>query len=68
MINTKKFKSKMVESGYTYQSLAPEIKLTAYTLGQKVSNKKKMTLEEANICAEILCIDDTEFKDIFLQN
>lgn len=68
MINTKKFKSKMVENGYTYQSLAPKVKLTGYTLGQKVSNKKKMTLEEANICAEILGVNDFEFKDIFLQN
>ncbi len=68
MINTKKFKSKMIEKGYTYQSLAPKVKLTGYTLGQKVLNKKKMTLEEANMCAELLSINDLEFRDIFLQS
>ena len=68
MINTKKFKSKMVEKGYTYKSLGPIIKLTGYTLGQKVANKKKMTLEEANRCAEVLEVNDLEFKDIFLQS
>ncbi|MCI8700022.1 MAG: XRE family transcriptional regulator [Clostridia bacterium] len=68
MINTKKFKGKMVEKGHTYKSLATKMKITGYTLGQKVSNKKKMTLEEANICAEELGVSDLEFKDIFLQN
>ena len=58
----------MIEKGYTYQSLAPKVKLTGYTLGQKVLNKKKMTLEEANMCAELLSINDLEFRDIFLQS
>lgn len=67
MVNTRKLKSKMIEKGYTYQTLATKINLTAYTLGQKVANKKKMTLEEANILSKELGIDDEEFKDIFLK-
>ncbi len=68
MINTRKFKSKMVEKGYTYQSLAPKAKMTGYTLGQKVANKKKMTIQEANIFSEILGVSDFEFREIFLYN
>lgn len=68
MINTRKFKSKMVEKGYTYQSLAKKAKMTGYTLGQKVANKKNMSLQEANLFSEILDVDDLEFKEIFLYN
>lgn len=68
MINTRKFKSKMIEKGHNYQTLAPIVSLTAYTLGQKIANKKKLTLEEANSLGKELGITDTEFREIFLQN
>lgn len=67
MINTLKFKGRMVEKGHTFQSLAPKIACTPYTLGQKVANETPTTLEEANILAEELDISDTEFRDFFLQ-
>lgn len=54
-----------MEKGYTFQTLAPKVPCTPYTLGQKVSNETSTTLEEANILANELDIDDKEFTSFF---
>lgn len=67
MINSSKFKGRMIEKKYTFQTLAPKISCTPYTLGQMVANKTPMTLEKANILAKELGINDKEFSEFFLQ-
>lgn len=67
MINTQKLKGRMAEKNKTFRSLAPKVSCSAYTLGQKVSNKAPITLQEVNILADELDITDKEFKDFFLQ-
>lgn len=67
MINSSKFKGRMIEKKYTFQTLAPKISCTPYTLGQKIANETPMTLEEANILAKELDINDKEFSEFFLQ-
>lgn len=66
MINTAKFKGRMIEKGYIYQSLAPKISCTAYTLGQKIANETPTTLEEAMTLSEELDIKKEEFAEFFL--
>lgn len=66
MINTLKLKGRMAEKEKNYKKLASKINCSAYTLGQKVSNKAPMNLDEANILANELDIVDSEFKEFFL--
>lgn len=67
MINSAKFKGRMVEKGYNMQSLAPKIPCSAYTLGQKIANETPMNIEEAIILSTELEIKKDEFADFFLQ-
>ena len=66
MINSAKFKGKMVENNYNYQTLAPVIKCTPYILGRKIANENPMTLEEAMSLSEALHLTKEEFSEIFL--
>lgn len=60
MPNEKKIKARICELGLTIKSVADEMGLTAYTLGQKIAGKALMTLKEARKLQEILKISDTE--------
>lgn len=68
MIDTLKLKGRITEKGYNYQTLAPLIGCTAYTLGQKIANFKPATLEEVIKLAEILEITSAEFCVFFLKD
>lgn len=68
MINTAKLKGRIVEKGFTIQTLAPKIPCTPYSLGQKILNNSPMTLAEAKCISEELNIVDDEFSDFFLNN
>ena len=68
MINSSKLKGRIVEKGETFQSIAPKIGCSAYTLGKKVSGETPINLEEITKLCKILEIKDDEFSDFFLQN
>ncbi len=67
MINTRKIKARMVEKGKTFQSIAPKVPISAYSLGQQVSNKKAINLDTVQILCEELDITEEEFSEFFLQ-
>lgn len=65
MINTNKINGRLAELGLTRQAIAPGMDLTPYTLGQKISNKQPMTLDEALKFAIILKISKEEIVEYF---
>lgn len=65
MVNTCALKSKIIENNMTIQSLAPQIGISPYTLGKKISNKVDMGLNEALKIKEILKIRDEEINKYF---
>lgn len=65
MINTSKINGKLAELELTRQSVAPIIGLTPYTLGQKISNKSPMTIDEALKLAIMLKIPKQEIVEYF---
>lgn len=65
MPNRNKIKGRIAEKGKTIQSIAREMQLTPYILGQKIAGKTKMSLVEANKLQQILEIPDEEFKVYF---
>ena len=68
MPNSRKLKARILEKGLTIKSIADLMKLTAYTLGRKISGKTPMTLAEAWQLMEILEISDMEFKSYFFDH
>jgi putative phage repressor len=55
----------MVELGLTQEDLAKALGLAVCTVNQKINNIRPMKLREADIIANILEIDDNEFKVYF---
>lgn len=66
MVNTQKIKGRIIEYGFTIQTLAPEIPCTPYTLGQKLNNEQPIWLHEIEKLIDLLCIKDSEFNEFFL--
>ena len=66
MINSAKIKGRIAEKGLTNQEIAPQIPCSAHTFGKKINNGTPMTLEEAIILSNILCITKEEFPEFFL--
>ncbi len=68
MINSNKIKGRIVEKGLTIQIIAPQMQITPYTLGKKISNESPMTLDEALKLALILDITPEEIIEYFFYN
>ncbi len=68
MPNEKKIKARIVELGMTIGEIAAKMKMSAYTLGRKISGKAKMTLDEAWELMTILKIPDCEFLLYFFKH
>lgn len=68
MIHTNKIRGKMAESRLTIQAVAPQMGITPYTLGKKISNDTPMTLNEALTFSEILNIPKESIADYFFYN
>ena len=68
MINTAKIKGRIVEKEKTIQSLAPKIPCSPYILGQKISNKAPMHIEEAETLIDELQIPIEEVPEYFFYN
>lgn len=60
MPNEKKIKAKILELGLSIRVIAAEMKLSAYTLGQKIAGKTPMSLKEARYLQKRLSIPDEE--------
>lgn len=65
MVNTLKLKGRIVEMNTTISEIAKEMELTPYTLGQKISGKTLMSLDEADELQRILKISDADFLSYF---
>lgn len=65
LVNTLKLKGRIVEMNTTISEIAKEMKLTPYTLGQKISGKTLMSLNEADELQRILKISDVDFRSYF---
>ena len=66
MLNSLKIRGRITEKGKTIGLIAPKMGMTSYTLGQKILNKKPMSLDEAQHLAKELDITEDEFKEFFL--
>jgi len=65
MINTDKLKGLMREKRVTQSELAKKIGIKPCTFNQKLNGKRNMSLEEAEVIAEVLGIDMSDFGKYF---
>ena len=65
MINTDKLKGLMREKRVTQSELAEKIGIKPCTFNQKLNGKRNMSLEEAEVIAEVLGIDMSDFGKYF---
>lgn len=65
MINTNKLRGKIVESGFRLKDAAEYLGISTYTLGRKLRNQTRMTLEEADRLRRLLGISKKEAADYF---
>lgn len=68
MIHTKKLKARIKRYGLTQARIAEYIGMSDSMLSMKISNKRAMTLAEAEAISKILNIADCEFSEYFLVN
>lgn len=67
MVNSAKMRGRIIEKGFTIQSLAQKVPCSGYILGRKIANEAPMTLEEAIAISKELEIKEDEFAEFFLQ-
>lgn len=65
MINTDELRTLMFSKKITIQKLAQKVKCTAYILGQKISNKRDMSLRESKIIIKELDIPEEKIVYFF---
>lgn len=65
MLNEKKIKAKIIEEGLTIAKISSEMRITAYTLGQKILGKSQMTIQEARFLQHKLKIPYDEISLYF---
>ncbi len=63
MINKNKLKSKIVENGFTQESLSEKMGISRQSFNSKLNNKVEFRVSEIESLCEILKIDDV--KSIF---
>lgn len=65
MLNSNLIKARMAELGLTQKDLAKALNLAPATISQKINNIRPLYLEEALSFAEILRIEDRDFRNFF---
>lgn len=68
MINSKKIKERAAELGLRQMDIAKARGLQQSTVNQKINNVRPMSLKEAEIMAEVLQIENTEFSIYFFSS
>lgn len=68
MINSKKIKERAAELGLRQMDIAKALGLQQSTVNQKINNVRPMSLKEAEIMAEVLQIENTEFSIYFFSS
>lgn len=68
MLNTNKIKGRMRELGLVQADVAKRLDLAEPTVNQKINRVRPMTLDEAQILAELLEIPDAEFGSYFFSS
>ena len=68
MINTDKLKGLMRERRVTQADLAAKLDLKPCSVNQKINNKRAMTIDEAEIIASYLEIEDQNFAVYFFNH
>ena len=61
MINTNKLKGLMREKGITQAELAKKLGIMPCSCNLKINNRRDMTLDEAEVIADVLGIEVDEF-------
>ncbi len=65
MINTDKLKGLMREKRVTQSELADKLGIKTCTVNQKLNGKRNMSLDEAELIADVLGIDTGDFSKYF---
>lgn len=65
MVNTIKIKERMIKFGLTQKDLAKALNIATPTVSQKLNNIRPMYLKEADVLADILEINTTQFGEYF---
>ena len=68
MINTTKIKDRMKEMKITQSELAKFLGVASPTINQKLNNVRSLSLEEANIVAQVLEIPAQDFGNYFFSH
>lgn len=68
MINSKKIKDRLKYLGLRQSDVAEALGLKPPTANQKINNVRPLGLEEAEKLAELLKLDDSEFREFFFPN
>ena len=66
MVNTPKIKGRMAELNYTQQNLAKALGISASTVSQKINGNRPLFLDEADVLAELLKVDNEHFREFFI--
>lgn len=66
MINSNKLKGRLREMNMTQKDVASCLDIALPTTSQKINNIRPMTLDEALKIADLLEIEDNQFRDFFL--
>lgn len=67
MVNANLLKGKIVAAGYSQQTLAPKVKMSANSLNAKINGRKKFDTDEiTRICKALGITDPGEKCSIFL--
>ncbi|MCY1715309.1 helix-turn-helix domain-containing protein, partial [Caproiciproducens galactitolivorans] len=65
MINSRKIKGRMAELNLTQRDLAKAVGVSPSTISQKISGARPVTLNEAEIFASVLKINNDQFGEFF---
>lgn len=65
MVNRTRLRGRIVEMGSTIKDTSRSIGVTSYSLGQKISNKAPMKLEEVHRLCDVLEIPPSEIPAYF---
>lgn len=68
MVNTLKLKARIMELGLIQKDVAKALNISASTVSQKINNVRPMYLKEADILADLLKINTTEFGEYFFSS
>lgn len=68
MVNTLKLKARMVELGINQKDIAKELKLAPSTISQKINNVRPMNLKEADLLADLLKLNTTQYGEYFFSS